>query len=223
MIIKELRLYTSRLKEQTSFYSEVLGLGVKNRNTREVTFEIGQSLLTMIKTKEAKPYHFAINIPSNKAEEALIWLKSRVAVLKDGCNEIQEFTAWNARAIYFYDKDKNVVELISRKNLGNTRKREFASCQFLELSEIGMATEHIEEKFNRLNSEAKMSIFDGTFERFCAIGDEKGLFICINKYKKDWYPSGDKPFTADFEIEFIEGKTTYIAEFKKGTLRFLSF
>lgn len=222
MIIKELRLYTPRLREQTLFYSEALGLAIQKRNIREVTFEIGPSLLTMIKSKEAQPYHFAINIPSNKVEEALIWLKSRVAVLRDGHNEIQEFDAWNARAIYFYDKDKNIVELISRKNLDNARKREFGSYQFLELSEIGLATEHIEQKFKLLNSVAKMGIFDGTFERFCAVGDEKGLFICIDKNKKKWYPSGDRPFSSDFEIEFMEGENTYRAEFKEGALSLLA-
>ncbi|WP_149273913.1 VOC family protein [Pareuzebyella sediminis] len=221
MVIKKLKLYTPRIREQTRFYSEVLGLGIQKTSVSEFTFKIGDSLMTMIEKREAKPYHFAINIPANKAEEALNWIKSRVAVLKDGHNEIQKFEAWNAKSIYFYDKDKNIVELIARKNLNNDKEQEFESCQFLELSEIGLVTNHIEQQFDVLNKTAKMTIFDGTFERFCAIGDEKGLFICIDPSKKDWYPNGDKPFSSDFEIEFMERDIPYKAPFKKGILTFL--
>ena len=117
MQIKELKIYSSKIKDQAEFYSKVLGLNIISFSEENVSLELGKSILSIEFKPETTPYHFAVNIPANKEVEALEWLKSRVEILKDGVNEIQDFDFWNAKAIYFYDKDKNIVELISRKNL----------------------------------------------------------------------------------------------------------
>ena len=219
MQIKELKIYSSKIKDQADFYSKVLGLKITNFTKEKVSLEFGKSILNIEYKPETTPYHFAVNIPANKDLEALEWLKSKVEILKDGKNEIQDFDFWNAKAIYFYDLDENIVELIARKNLNNLSNQKFDSNQFLEISEIGVPTLDIEKEFNQLKSLTGIEIFDGGFERFCAIGDENGLFICINKKVKDWFPTNDKAFSSEFEIRLIEKGIEYQIDYKNEELK----
>jgi len=219
MKIKELKLFTSRLKEQTAFYSNVLKMHVLDQSEQSVSFLIGNSVLHLKKKIDATPYHFAINIPANKEQEALEWLKCRVAVLKDDQDEIIDFTAWNAMAIYFYDEDKNIVELIARKNLQNESHESFGADQFLEISEIGVPTANIKTVYDSLAEIMGIEIYDGGFGNFCAIGDESGLFICVNKDRKDWYPTQDKAFPSEFELNLSEQGNPYTIEFKNEIIR----
>src|SRR3989304_9627627 len=101
MIIKQLTIYTNRLQEHTEFYQNLLGLTLTNKSENSVDFKIGHSILTLCKESSATPYHFAINIPSNKDIEALNWLRQRVEILRYNENELISFQNWNAKAIYF--------------------------------------------------------------------------------------------------------------------------
>ncbi|MFT4696918.1 MAG: catechol-2,3-dioxygenase [Flavobacteriaceae bacterium] len=121
--------------------------------------------------------------------------------------------------MYFYDEDQNLVELIARKNIQNSSDKIFDSNSFLEISEIGLPTLDIEKQFNILNKLMGIEVFDGGFEHFCAIGDENGLFICINKEKKDWFPINEETYSSDFEIQFIEKSKEYHFQFKNTTLK----
>lgn len=219
MKINELKIYTSNLTEQTDFYVDKIGLNLIEKTEFEAKFRIGKSILVLIENDNFQPYHFAINIPSNKEEEALNWLKSSVTILKHGKNEIQDFDFWNAKAIYFYDTDNNIVELIARKNLKNDSKELFSSRSLLEISEIGAPVHDIERTYATLKSYVDIPIFDGSFERFCAIGDEIGLFIFINKNIKDWFPTNDRAYPSYFEIEFEENGKDYKMEFKNENFK----
>jgi len=223
MQIKKLKIYTSSLSAQSQFYSEILKLKMLSQSENSISFKIGRSVLEIESAQKATPYHFAINIPSNQENEALVWLKSRVEILKDGNNEIQDFEAWNAKAMYFYDMDKNIVEFIARKNLDNRSNETFDQNALLEILEIGMPTNDIENKFNFLNENIGMEIYSGGFDRFCAIGDEHGLFICIDKNIKDWFPTSDKTYSSDFEVCIQQGEIEYGVAFKNEKLEiFLS-
>ena len=218
MTINELKLYCSDVSKQTDFYAKTIGLEIIEQSDVQTVFRIGQSRLKFVERKDFQPYHFAINIPCNQENEALAWLKQRVEILKDGTRDIQDFKSWNARAIYFYDADKNIVELIARKNLNNQSENLFSAHAWLNLSEIGLAVHAIEPIYNQLIDIVKLGIYDGGFERFCAIGDEQGLFICINKQVKDWYPTSDKAYSSEFAIAFTENGAHYSLEFKNGKL-----
>lgn len=197
-------------------------LYIIDRSDKHVSFQIGKSILHFEYDQATTPYHFALNIPSNKENEALKWLKSRLEILKNGQDEIINFNAWNAKAIYFYDQDNNIVELIARKNLNNTLDGKFGSDQFLEISEIGVPTPDIESEFRNLSSILDIPIYDGGFGNFCAIGDENGLFIFINKDRKNWYPTQDKAFPSAFELQFSQKGKIYGIEFKSGKIGILS-
>ena len=212
MNINRLTLYSNNIAEQKAFYSDVLDFLVIETTENSIDISIGDSTLCFIQSDHATPYHFAINIPSNKEHEALDWLKQRLEILCYENDELIDFPNWNAKAMYFYDADKNIVEFIARKNLNINTSSPFSAEQCIEISEIGLSVINIEETYGSLNAIKPLPVYFGSFDMFCAAGDERGLFIIIDKHKKLWFPSNDVAHTSDFSIEgdynfrFIKGK-----------------
>jgi len=212
MKIKELILFTNNLDQQIDFYSTILELPIVNSTPESTSIKIGESILTFQYKRNAVPYHFAFNIPSNKEKQALYWLKERVDFLTFDEKEIIDFSNWNAKAIYFYDFDKNIVEFISRKNLNINSDLKFSFKSILNISEMGLVTNEIKNTFNKLNKIENIQVYSGDFERFCALGDDEGLFILINNNLKKWFPSGDLiqqsdfKMKGDFNFEYINGE-----------------
>lgn len=221
MKIEFLKLYTSRLEEQLNFYSRVLGFPVKEISDSCFQVEMGYSQLEFCERKSATPYHLALHIPAQQEVQALKWLQERVTILKDENEEIIDFPAWKARSVYFYDADKNIIEFISRQDYFESASEDFSEESIVGVSEIGLATEDVEEKFRFLNDNFGLQKFTGDYERFCATGDDEGLFIIINKKIKDWIPTGDKAFASPFEIKFSVEKATSRVVFTNDRLRLL--
>ncbi len=217
MKISHLTIFTNNLKEQTSFYSEVLGFQIITKTSNSVTLKTGESFLEFREKKQVNPYHFAFNIPKNKVEEVYKWLQNRVKLIADHTNKIIHFKKWNATAMYFYDKDQNIVEFIARANLDITSNKIFSSEEIISISEIGIPTNNIEPIYKQINNIKKIAIYDGSFDRFCAIGNEEGLFIIIKKEIKKWFPSMDTAYSEDFII-----KGDYNFKYINGKIRVLS-
>ena len=220
MKIRQLSICAENIEKQRHFYEKILDLKAATANDSAVAFHLRNSILKLIKCPEFKPYHFAFTIPANKIEEALAWLKERVEILTDDPREIVDFPAWNAKSIYFYDADKNIVEFIARKNLDTATHSPFHSSQILEISEIGLATSHFKEKLNQLTSFPGIEKFSGGREVFCAIGSERGLVILIDKDKKDWFPSGDTAYSANFQAIFEVENSVVKMEFNNEKIIF---
>lgn len=218
MKIEFLKLFTANLQEQLVFYKEVLQLPVYNVTPEAFQVKIGASILEFREEKSAKPYHFAFHIPAEQEEKALSWLEERVRILKDGDDKIVDFPAWKAKSVYFYDAGKNIVEFISRREYFLPVSEEFSEESILEISEIGLATENVQEKFTFLNTNFGLTKFTGDYERFCATGDDEGLFIVINKNNKGWFPTGDKAFASPFEIKITVEQASFGAVFKNDRL-----
>jgi len=201
MKIRQLIIATPRLEAQKAFYTRVIGLAVGQEADGSASFSIGNSVLTIREEEGATPYHFAFNIPAYDEEKALNWLKGRVGILTDQGKEIQDFSSWNARSVYFYDADKNIVEFIARRNLQNASAKPFSPGSLLEISEIGLAVNQIPPIYKLLKQLTGLTIFDGNLANFCAIGDDHGLLICVNFNRKSWYPTGDTAFPSPFEMQ----------------------
>lgn len=216
MKINELIIYTNKIDEQLAFYVDVLELQLLKRTAQTGSLKIGSSILTFVFKENVTPYHFAFNIPSNRETDALNWLKSRVQILPFEGLEIIDFETWNARAIYFYDKDLNIVEFISRKNVKSHNEMSFSSGSILNISEIGLATNDLEKTYRKINRIQKIDVFDGNFERFCAVGNDDGMFILVNPMLKKWFPTDDEAFESDFGVrgdfnfEFVNGEINEI-------------
>lgn len=221
MKIEFLKLYTARLEEQLTFYKDVLGLPIKKSSDSSFQVMMGYSQVEFYRKESATPYHLALHIPAKQEEQALEWLQKRVSILKDGNNEIIDFPAWKARSVYFYDADRNIVEFISRKDFFEPAFKNFSEESIIGISEIGMATENVEEKFRFLNDNFGLQKFTGDYEQFCATGDDEGLFIIINKNLKDWIPTGDQAFASPFEVKFSVEKASFGMAFNNDRLQHL--
>ena len=221
MKIEFLKLFTSNIKAQERFYREVLGLEVSRISENIIRIKTGFSTLEFEASTTATPYHVAFHIPSLSEGKALKWLKSRVEILCDDDREIIDFPAWNAKSMYFYDADRNILEFISREHLFQRESGEFSSESLMGISEIGLATLKVEECFNFLNTSFGLTKFTGDYEHFCATGDDEGLFIIINKAQKDWIPTGDKAFASPFEIKISVQNAIFGASYKHERLTLL--
>lgn len=221
MKIRSLTLYTNQIENQRFFYSKILGLKLIDDLPYKIAFRIGSSILKFEYSTESKPNHFAFNIPSNQIENAHNWLQKRIPILKDENNEIIDFPAWDAKAIYFYDADNNIVELIARKGLGHETSS-FGTKEILSISEIGLATENIKKVYDKLLSATQIPMYDGSFDRFLATGNQDGLFIIINKNKKDWFPTNDQAFISDFEIYANINSKEFSIQYRNGNIVILN-
>ena len=220
MQLKKLTLYTPNLERAIEFYNHTLKFPLLIKSFSSATFRIGKTRLTFIRRDEHTPYHLAINIPSNKETEACNWLKDRVKLLTHNDEEMIDFPEWESKAMFFHDMDGNIIEFIARKNLYYTESMPFQSIQAMGISEIGMAVDDVAGTYEQLNAIHPLNIFDGGKDQdFLAAGNERGLFIIINKNTRSWYPVDDKAYTSDFilygkdiSFKFLDGEIIPLAQ-----------
>lgn len=207
MNIKELKIFTSQLAKQKAFYIDILGLHLISETITELVFKVGSTRFIIVSKEKATPYHYAINIPNNQIDESVKWLKNKgVSILPFNGEEVVNFSFINAYSTYFYDADKNIVEFIAREKMDNSSSASFTAHSLLEISEIGLPTKDIPSMFAQLQSKLTIDLFSGDTERFAMIGDESGMFLCINTDKKnDWVPTNDVIEYSDFGLLTADG------------------
>lgn len=215
MNIRLLILETTRLEELKAFYSQVLDWPPADEEEGSFTLELQSTELEFRRhIGDQEPYyHFAINIPANKVEEAHYWLKQRVPLLwlDDYKSDIADFTNWNARSIYFFDPAGNIVELIARFDLDNESEEAFSPAQFLSVSEIGLVVPaaELESKAAEVLQDFQLNWFSKQLpqENFKAIGNDEGLFILVPE-GRNWYPTQHRyAMLAPLKIYFsVQGK-----------------
>ena len=221
MKIESLHIYTSNLEEQLKFFRDLFRLKIQNYSENSFEVVIGYSILKLTKKANATPYHIAFHIPDKQEDLALEWVKEKVPIIRSNNQEIIDFSNWKAKSLYFYDKDQNILEFISRRDNNPPETAIFSEDSILGIAEIGLATKNIEMKFQFLTENCQIKKFDGNFEKFCAIGDPDGLIITINKDLKDWFPANDKAFASEFSLKFNHQNKTHHIEFIDDALHFL--
>lgn len=221
MNIRLLILETTKLEELKNFYSHILDWPPADEEEGSFTLELQNTELEFRQHNgELEPfYHFAINIPANKIEEAREWLKGRVPLLwlDDYKSDIAEFTNWNARSVYFLDPAGNIVELIARYDLNNASDEPFSPKQFISVSEIGLVVPaaDISAKADELIYGFRLTWFSKQppQENFKAIGDDEGLFILVPE-QRNWYPLQDRmAIMAPLKIYFSVKGRHHLLEF----------
>ncbi|HKJ48130.1 MAG TPA: VOC family protein, partial [Christiangramia sp.] len=168
MKIEKLTIYSNNIKDQLEFYRDELGFEIDNYS--EDSFEIiaGYSRLKLEYRENSTPYHIAFHIPDRQEDVALEWLKNIVPVIGFNDEKIVDFPNWQAKSIYFYDKDKNIMEFISRRDFSKAESAIFNPGNIVGIAEIGLVTNDIKQKFEKLKLVCGLAHFDGDFERFCA-------------------------------------------------------
>ncbi|MEM9916473.1 MAG: VOC family protein [Bacteroidota bacterium] len=216
MQILQLELLTRQLSAQRAFYVDLLGFELKEATENSFSIQAGRSVLCFRQSEDAVCYHFAFNIPALQMEEACHWTRARCPLLQDGDAQIIDFPNWNAQAIYFFDADLNIVEFIARKNLALPSVGAFSAKSVDGISEIGFPVDQVGGMFGQLEQALGVKQYSGDLDRFCAVGDEEGLFIVVDRHSKKWYPTsvqsaphpivltvelGSKKYALQFDVE----------------------
>jgi len=192
MNILELEILTNDLNATERFYVEELGVTVAHKSLESISFQIGESILTLKKSERINPtYHFAFNIPHNKFEEAVIWACAKFNMIKNHDNAIvTDFINWNAKSVYFYDNNNNILELIARFDLPNTSDQPFEGSSIQSISEVGIVTDEPLVFGETIETTYGIPFFSRGSKRedFVAMGNDEGLFV-VSKGSRNWYPT----------------------------------
>lgn len=192
-LILHLELHSSaQLADMKAFYHESLGLGVAEEKPDRLTVNAGRTRLTFLKPPagDEKPfYHFAFNIPENKAAAARDWQAKRTPLLpipkalRDPTypDDVVHYRHWNAHSVFFFDPAGNVVEYIARHDLKNPAAGEFGSADILYASEIAFVVDDVPEATTGLKKAVGLGEYNGTSDQFAALGDEHGLLLVMRR------------------------------------------
>ncbi|MFF2890256.1 ring-cleaving dioxygenase [Paenibacillus sp. NPDC057967] len=191
MIMESVTLLTrKRPEELLPFYRDVLELPVIDSAENRFTVQTGYSSLTFLHQPEdaaqAPYYHFAINIPENKLDEAKQWLESRIELGTEDGSDISHSELWNSHSVYFLDPAGNILELIARHTMDNAVNRTFDPKQdLLGISEMGLPTKDVPRAVDELEA-----LGIPTYKRrdpvFNPVGDEEGIFIVVKPGRR-WH------------------------------------
>lgn len=214
MRILEIKLLSNDLLETEKFYSEMLGLKLFSKNKNLISFKAGSSKLSFIKSEKINPtYHFAFNIPNNKLQQAITWAYNRVNLIPIEDEEvIADFKNWNAKSIYFYDTNKNILEFIARYDLDNSIDGEFTVESIQSISEISLIDDDPGKLAEELIQKYDFSYFKkgAQVESFKTLGTDEGLIIIVHS-NHDWYPTKQKVERNFLEIALeVNGRTIHL-------------
>lgn len=159
-----------------------MGLRELSATPLSVSWQVGTTTWTLTQAPTPPAVaHFAFNIPENRFDEAVAWLRARAPLLTepDG-SERFAFSDWDAHAVYFADPDGNIAELIARHTLPGSRRE---SLEFLSLSEIGLVVDDVPATAATLG----LPSYRPGHASFRPMGDEEGLVIVVQR-DRPWYP-----------------------------------
>ncbi|MBS1652346.1 MAG: VOC family protein [Bacteroidetes bacterium] len=195
MKIQELTLLTNNLSETKNFYQKTIGFQKISETETSISFAVGTSILIFELTeKNQNPkYHFALNIPTNTLNDAINWTLQRTSLIKTENSFITDFENWKAKAIYFFDNNRNILEFICRTELNNPTDKPFSVETILNINEIGLVIDHPLQIGNEIIEKTKIEYFAKGPKRedFVAIGNDNGLFVISNP-NRNWYPTQEK-------------------------------
>ena len=204
MRMTELSLYTQNFQEQYYFYTTILGLPLREKTLETFTVQAGATRLTFQQSVKETLYHFAFTIPSNKLASAKEWLVERAPLLTQNGEDEFSFEAWNADSIYFRDTANHILEFIAHHDPQNGRPGAFETADILHISEIGLVFEQVPAQAKTLIEQFGLEPFRGEIEeRFAALGDVSGRFICVAT-GRNWFPTSSAAIVSPLEVT-IEG------------------
>ncbi len=222
MKFEHIELLSSQTENLRLFYSNEVGLDCEKTSTG-FKFKLPQGgVVEFIQSDPPWYYHFAFNIPENKIEEALEFVRSfaKPILETETGSEIVDFISWNAHSLYFFDHAGNVVELIARHDLKNSSSSPFSGSDILEVSEVGFPCSNIGKAFSTLHDTIAIQRYSGNFDTFCAAGDENGLFI-LTELDRNWFPTRKKSIAAPVKVIASNAGRKGAFQFKEG--RFINY
>lgn len=195
MEIKAIEISSAHIYATIEFYHQNLGFEIHSHTSDTVAFKTGSSILSFIHTDQSQPcYHFAFLIPGNKVSEAVDWLSNKARLIRNpGDKLITDFKSWNARSIYFYDNNGNILEFIARFDLQDTCPKSFSASSVRCLNEIGLVVDAPLSFSEKITHELAIDYFEKgpKKEDFVVLGDNHGLLI-VSGTDRSWFPTEHK-------------------------------
>lgn len=217
MKILEIEILTNNLPETEKFYAKILCFEVDNKTEHSITFKIGSSKLTFTKTALNNPvYHFAFEIPYNLLEEAIVWIADKAELIKlDNNTLITHFEDWNAKSIYFYDNNGNILEFIVRYDNTISSAAAFTQHQILCVSEIAFVTDSVEKLVSELKMKTGLDYFSkhAPCSDFSVLGNNTGLLL-ISVEDRAWYPTQIKAKKFTVKVKLKSDRRTIEYQYK---------
>jgi hypothetical protein len=165
--IARLRLSSHAVPKMASFYRDTLGLPVAPIEGDRISVTCGETVIEFAPAPDGTQpfYHFAFNIPHNKLDKAIQWMKPRHPLfVRDDGNVVFHFERWDAHAVYFIDPSGNVVEFIARHTLKNDAPSSFDVGDILCASEIGVVTPDVDATADRLKRDLGLNSYKLAFD-----------------------------------------------------------
>lgn len=210
MKIKRLELPAKAPTQLASFYSSLCLLG-----DAELPLKIGSSTLNFFRSTDHAPFHIAFNIKVNRVDVALEHLRSIVEILNYQGEEVVDHVSWSARAIYFFDLEGNILEFIFREGTEPGDPGDFSPNDILNISEWAIVMKDVPQSCSKLMS-CGAEVYSGNIEKFAAIGDIEGMFICVPT-GRNWLPTEIPSEAIDSSaLVQIKGTEYLIRSFKNG-------
>jgi catechol 2,3-dioxygenase-like lactoylglutathione lyase family enzyme len=207
MKFRKLLLYTQKIEENLTFYSEILGIEPLEITPISFRLQLGWTELVFEKSIISPIYHFCFLIPSNKLEEALEWMQNKTPILDTAPDKkTVHFENWNADSFYFREGSGNILEFIVHHELKNETAEKFDLKQVLGINEMGLPTRNIKEVDEKLSQKIGSAFWKGDYESFGTHGTPEGKFLLPNvEIKKTWFPT-DLPSHLEPFIAWIENQ-----------------
>lgn len=203
MKIISLALQTRQPERLKAFYTERMGLPLLSEEDNQFSVQAGFSKLTFSTAPDRPegPYHFAFNIPRNSIREAAEWLQERVAFLyaPGATTPVVQHESWEAYALYFYDPDFNIVELIAHKAAPESHAA-FGPEQLIGLAEVGLPAHDVAGFSRELRAKLELPRWKSATAQFEAVGDETGMFIIVQE-QRPWFPTQNPALALPTRVE----------------------
>jgi catechol 2,3-dioxygenase-like lactoylglutathione lyase family enzyme len=211
MKILDITLPCHNMEGIHAFYTLQLGLECLHKEEEICTFALGYSRLVFKKAKAAiSCHHFCIHVHA-KAFAAVLEKFSHLDFLKNEEGEQHfSFPNWQAKSVYFYDPEGNIVEFITRESLPLAY-----DFPFIGIAEIGITGIDAMLLLKRLQDFTNLPLYfrqPKQTEEVAIMGDDEGLFICVRQSRK-WYPT-------NFPAGFTQMECTIEHKGIKNYLRF---
>ena len=172
------------------FYIEQLGL----KRIKESGVKIGETELDFESVPGEPFYHFALLVPGNRFDEALVWITDRTKLLPDpeSGEIVFDFDNWDALACYFHDPVGNIVELIAHRGIDeSSADGPFTAAELVGFSELGLVGDKA-ELAAALHREFGLERWAGDLDheaRLAFVGEKARTFILAPE-GRGWFPSG---------------------------------
>ncbi|WP_367380657.1 VOC family protein [Stenotrophomonas cyclobalanopsidis] len=141
--------------------------------------------------------HLAFNVPDNRFNEAMTWLRERVPLQRnpEGIDYFALESSWQSQSVYFTGPDGLILELIGRKRLpAGTRVGAFygseltcLSSELTCLSEVGLPSADVDAVRAEASARLGLQPLSPPSPQFAPMGDDECLLIVVAADRR-WFP-----------------------------------